>query len=94
MRCATVVGPVWATKRLEALPSGALIEIELDGADRERIVAYDVLGCGDGERVLVALGSTAASWFPDGPRPIDALIVGSLDQPERAVQRPGRKEAP
>jgi ethanolamine utilization protein EutN len=93
MRRATVLGPVWATKRLETLPSGALLEVELDGADGDRVVAYDVLGCGDGERVLVTLGSTAATWFPDGPRPIDALIVGSLDEPDLAGDRPERKEA-
>jgi len=34
-----------------------------------------------GERVLVAQGSVAAAWFPGKPPPIDALIVGSIDEP-------------
>jgi ethanolamine utilization protein EutN len=34
-----------------------------------------------GERVLVAQGSVAAAWFPGKPPPIDALIIGSIDEP-------------
>jgi ethanolamine utilization protein EutN len=44
-------------------------------------VAFDVLGSGVGERVLVAQGSVAAAWFPGKPPPIDALIIGSIDTP-------------
>ena len=44
-----------------------------------RLVAFDVLGSGVGERVLVAQGSVAAAWFPGKAPPIDALIVGSID---------------
>jgi ethanolamine utilization protein EutN len=34
-----------------------------------------------GERVLVAQGSVAAAWFPGRPPPVDALIIGSIDEP-------------
>jgi ethanolamine utilization protein EutN len=34
-----------------------------------------------GERVLVAQGSVAAAWFPGKAPPIDALIIGSIDEP-------------
>ena len=40
-----------------------------------------MLGSGVGERVLVAQGSVAAAWFPGKPPPIDALIIGSIDEP-------------
>jgi len=40
-----------------------------------------VLGSGVGERVLVAQGSVAAAWFPGKAPPIDALIIGSIDEP-------------
>jgi ethanolamine utilization protein EutN len=77
-----VTGNVWASRRLDKVPAGALLEVELDGA-QERIVAFDVLGCGVGERVLVTRGHAAASWFADGA-PIDALVVGSVDEKEDA----------
>jgi ethanolamine utilization protein EutN len=30
--------------------------------------------------VLVATGSVAAAWFPGKAPPIDALIIGSIDE--------------
>ncbi len=76
---ATVVGNVWATKRVEGLPSGAFLEVEVEGSG-SRLVAFDVLGSGVGERVLVASGSVAAAYFPDPHPPVDALVIGSIDE--------------
>jgi ethanolamine utilization protein EutN len=76
---ATVVGSVWSTKRVEGLPNGAFLEVEVDGGE-SRLVAFDVLGSGIGERVLVATGSVAAAYFPDPHPPVDALIIGSIDE--------------
>jgi ethanolamine utilization protein EutN len=75
---ATVTGSVWATKRIENIPHGAFLEVEVEGGGK--LVALDVLGSGVGERVLVATGSVASGWFKDHP-PIDALIIGSIDEP-------------
>ena len=83
---ATVVGNVWSTKRIDGLPSGAFLEVEVTGSG-ERLVAFDVLGSGPGERVLVAQGSVAAGWLPDRP-PVDALIIGSIDEPSAAPADP------
>ncbi|HEY0389579.1 MAG TPA: EutN/CcmL family microcompartment protein [Gaiellales bacterium] len=74
---ATVTGSVWATKRIDNVPHGAFLEVEVEGG--ARMVAFDVLGSGVGERVLVASGSVASGWFQDHP-PIDALIIGSIDE--------------
>ena len=84
MKTGYVVGRVWATKRLGEMPSGALLEIDLESASGgggagERLVAFDPLGCGEGERVLVTQGSVAKGWFQEGNAVIDALVVGSLD---------------
>ncbi len=85
MKTGYVVGRVWATKRLGELPSGALLEIDLEadngggGGPGERLVAFDPLGCGEGERVMVTLGSVAKGWFQDGNAVVDALVIGSLD---------------
>ena len=76
---ATVTGSVWATRRVEKIPNGAFLEIEVDGGGR--LVAFDVLGSGVGEHVLVATGSVASGWFGEVHPPIDALIIGSIDEP-------------
>ena len=78
MLTATVVGNVWSTRRLAEIPNGAFLEVEAEGTGA-RLVAFDVLGSGVGERVLVAQGSVAAAWFPGKSPPIDALIIGSID---------------
>ena len=63
---ATVTGSVWATRRVEQhsrwrLPRGR-------GGRRLALVAFDVLGSGVGERVLVATGSVASGWFGTATR--------------------------
>ena len=92
MLTATVIGNVWATRRLKELPNGAFLEVEAEGTG-QRLIAFDVLGSGIGERVLVSQGSVAAAWFPGKPPPIDALIVGSID-PDPKQPKSQAKEAP
>jgi len=79
----TVVGNIWSTKRIDGLPNGAFLEIEVAGSG-DRLVAFDVLGSGPGERVLIAQGSVASGWLPDRP-PVDALIIGSIDEPSQTA---------
>jgi ethanolamine utilization protein EutN len=74
-----VIGNVWASKRLEEVPNGAFLEVEVEPGGA-RLVAFDVLGSGVDEHVLVVTGSVAASWFPGQAPPIDALIIGSIDE--------------
>ena len=76
---ATVVGKVWSTKKVEGLPNGAFLEVEVDEGGAH-LVAFDVLGSGLGERVLVATGSVAAAYFPEPHPPLDALVIGSIDE--------------
>lgn len=75
---ARVIGNVWATRRLPEIPHGAFLQLEVEGG--AHLVAFDVLGTGIGESVLVSIGSVAASWFPGTSPPIDALIIGSIDE--------------
>jgi ethanolamine utilization protein EutN len=95
MKSGTVIGKVWATKRLDELPGGALLEIELEAESGagERMIAYDPLGAGDGERVLVTQGSVAKGWFKDGKAVVDALVIGILDMPRAAAAPRGRTKA-
>ena len=79
---ATVIGTVWATRRLSELPTGAFLEGRPAASDAV-LVAFDVLGSGIGEEVLVVQGSVASAWFGDSHPPVDALIIGSVD-PQRS----------
>jgi ethanolamine utilization protein EutN len=91
MKAGIVVGKVWATKRVAELPSGALLEIaiEEEGKMDERLIAFDPLGAGVGERVLITQGSVAKAWFKGGNNVVDALVIGILD--EQAAAKPGKK---
>jgi microcompartment protein CcmK/EutM len=83
---ATVIGSVWSTRRVEGIPRGAFLEVTPDGGSP--LVAFDVLGSGIGERVLVATGSVASSWLSSDHPPIDALIIGSLDRASEEAGQP------
>ena len=73
-----VIGRLWVTKRVTSLPQGALLDVELESG--ARLIAFDPLGCGEGEDVLVTQGSVAAGHFEGVKAPVDALIIGSVDQ--------------
>ena len=73
-----VIGRVWSTKRVETLPQGALLEVEVEGGGR--VIAFDPLGCGQEEEVLITQGSVAAAYFEGAKVPVDALIIGSIDE--------------
>lgn len=75
---ARVSGKVWSTRHIGTLPTGALLEVETDTG--VKLIAFDPLGCAEGEVVLVTQGSVAAAYFPERSAPIDALIVGSIDE--------------
>ena len=75
---ATVTGTVWASRRLKEIPNGAFLEVEATGS-HATFVAFDVLGSGIGEEVLVVQGSVASAWFGESHPPVDALIIGSVD---------------
>lgn len=79
----TVVGSVVSTRKHEALVGNKLLIVKPlhkteDG--HSKIVAIDVVGAGVGEIVLVATGSGArcASGHPNAP--VDAAIVGIVDE--------------
>jgi ethanolamine utilization protein EutN len=78
---ATVTGRIWSTKKVAEMPAGSILEVQVDGSS-STLLAFDPLGCGAGEVVIVATGSVAAAWFPGKAPPIDALIVGSIDDAE------------
>lgn len=75
---ARVTGKVWSSRRVPSLPAGALLEVETEGGGH--LVAFDPLGCNTGEAVLITQGSVAAGYFTGKTVPVDALIIGSIDE--------------
>jgi len=73
-----VSGRIWSSKHIETLPNGALLEVTLDTGGS--LIALDPLGCADGEAVLITQGSVAAGYFTKTRAPVDALIIGSIDE--------------
>ncbi len=77
---ATVTGRIWSTKKLAEVPAGTMLEVQVEGSTTV-MLAFDPLGCGIGEKVIVTTGSVAAAWFQGKSPPIDALVIGSIDEP-------------
>lgn len=74
-----VSGRLWSSRHVGSLPNGALLEVETESG--AKLIAFDPLGCADGEAVLVTQGSVAAAYFANRTAPVDALIIGSIDEP-------------
>ena len=78
-----VVGSLFSTRKSEKLVGNKFMIVEpvqeMD-AGTGRLVAIDIIGAGIGEYVLVAQGSAARIGCDKGDAPIDAAIVGIVDE--------------
>ena len=76
-----VIGSVVATRKNEKLVGSKfmIVETTAETGDFKRIVAVDNVGAGIGEMVLVATGSAARIGCDKESAPIDAAIVGIID---------------
>jgi len=77
---ARVIGKVWSSRHVGSLPTGGLLEVETQGGTR--LIAFDPLSCDVDENVMITQGSVAAAFFEQATAPIDALIIGSIDDPK------------
>ena len=82
MLTARLIGNVWATRKADALSGFKLMLVEVMGGTMagQRIVAVDTISAGFGDRVLVCTGSSARKMFGNDNLPIDAAIVGIIDE--------------
>lgn len=77
-----VVGSVVSTRKSEKLIGQKFMIVEPlqhMKAGLEQMIAIDIIGAGVGEYVLVALGSAARIGCGEETAPIDAAIVGIID---------------
>ena len=78
-----VVGSLFSTRKSEKLVGNKFMMVEPVESMRNtgsRLVAIDIIGAGIGEYVLVAQGSAARIGCDMADAPIDAAIVGIIDE--------------
>ncbi|AET70790.1 carbon dioxide concentrating mechanism/carboxysome shell protein [Desulfosporosinus orientis DSM 765] len=82
MIAAKVKDSIWSTRKADSLVGLKFMLVEvLGGIDAGRLmIAADTIGAGIGERVLVCNGSSARKMFGREDIPVDAAIVGIIDE--------------
>jgi len=85
MLIARVIGTVVATRKHERLVGSKIqvvqpLEPKAQTPLGDPFIAVDAVGAGVGERVVVVLGSSARQAVDDNRIPVDATIIGIIDQ--------------
>ncbi len=80
-----VVGTVVATSKHELLVGSKILVVQETKPTGEDIegkyyVAVDTVGAGPGEPVILTLGSSALKAYGNGDAPVDAAIIGIIDE--------------
>ncbi len=78
-----VVGSLVSTRKSDKLVGNKFMIVEPlrhMSADTRQIIAIDVIGAGIGEYVMVAHGSAARIGCDMPDAPVDAAIVGIIDE--------------
>ncbi|MFZ5643448.1 MAG: EutN/CcmL family microcompartment protein [Bacillota bacterium] len=80
-----VVNNVWSTRKDETLTGMKFMIVQIiESPDNELggriLVAVDQIGAGIGEKVLVARGSAARRMQNLKDAPVDAAIIGIIDE--------------
>ncbi len=87
MLVAKVIGTIWATRKEEKLNGFKLLIVQPlnlrdDSNYKVPMIAADVIGAGVGETVIIVGGSSARSAAGDMSIPVDASVVGIVDDKE------------
>lgn len=82
MLAAKLVDNVWATRKIESLNGlkFMLAEIIDDQENKQRLIVADTIGAGIGDRVIVCTGSSSRQLFEETGMPIDATVIGIIDE--------------
>ena len=83
MLTARLIDNIWATRKAESLNGLKFMLAEVIGGGPEegkRLVVVDIISAGIGDRVIITLGSSARRMVGDDTIPVDAAIVGIIDE--------------
>jgi ethanolamine utilization protein EutN len=82
MLAGQVIDNIWATRKADSLIGLKLMVVKLlDGVnDGKLVIAVDTIGAGIGERVILCEGSSARKMLGQDSIPVDAVIVGIIDE--------------
>lgn len=82
MITAKLIDNVWATRKADSLNGLKFMLAEVIGgnSDGERLIVSDIIGAGIGDRVIVCTGSSARRMLGDDNIPIDAAVIGIIDE--------------
>jgi len=76
-----VIGRIVSTRKHERLVGNKFLVCEVKKRDMsDIIVAVDTVGAGIGESVLITLGSSARVSMNNSETPVDASIIGIVDE--------------
>ena len=86
MLAGKVVGSIVSTRKNDKLIGNKFMIVELVGSmtgNAKQLIAIDNIGAGIGEYVMVAQGSAARVGCDIADAPVDAAIVGIIDDGTR-----------
>ncbi|MBY5034735.1 EutN/CcmL family microcompartment protein [Streptococcus gallolyticus] len=93
MLVAELVDTIWATRKSDALNGVKFLLAEVKGGSRagELLVVVDMIGAGIGDRVIIATGSAARRMMGDDQMPVDAAVIGIIDENYDQVKKQNGK---
>ena len=83
MITARLTDHIWSTRKAESLNGLKLMQAEIIGGGTdtgEKIIVVDIISAGIGDRVVVTTGSSARRMLGDDNMPVDAVVVGIIDE--------------
>lgn len=89
MVTAKLVDNIWATRKADSLKGYKLMLAEIIGGTDagKRLVVVDIISAGIGERVIVSTGSSARRMLGSDDIPVDAVVVGIIDEDCEVIER-------
>ena len=89
MITARLIDNIWATRKADSLTGYKLMLAEvIGGSDAgKRLVVVDIISAGIGDRVIVSSGSSARRMLGSDDVPVDAGVVGIIDEDCEVIDR-------
>ncbi|MGH4120549.1 EutN/CcmL family microcompartment protein [Clostridium sp.] len=76
-----LIGSVWATRKSDSLNGLKFMLAEVIGGTSagQRLIVVDTISAGIGDKVIVCTGSAARRMLGDDNIPVDAAVIGIID---------------